>query len=92
MAEAKPFSALFARWKEADGLARAAEEHLLNATMRALDSIGTLPSVEEWQEAKRLRARADVLLDEAIEQMRGHDQPRARRKPPGNAANNRPSA
>jgi exonuclease VII small subunit len=82
----KSFSALFARWKEADALARAAEEHLLSALGQSIDRGETLPSLAEWQEARRLRARADALLDQAIEQMRKGDARRRGTGMDGNAS------
>jgi hypothetical protein len=77
---AQSFSALFARWKEADALARAAEEHILSASMQALERDETLPSVADWAEVKRLRADADALLDQAIAQMRREETGRSARR------------
>jgi exonuclease VII small subunit len=45
-----------------------------------------LPSLAEWQEARRLRARADALLDQAIEQMRKGDARRRGTGMDGNAS------
>jgi hypothetical protein len=86
------FSALFAQWKQADAVARAAEETILSESMTALQGDGTLPTVADWQEAKRLRAYADKLLDEAIERMRQEDAHRRAGKPPGDAAGHQAAA
>jgi hypothetical protein len=82
MPDSKSFSALFALWQQADAIARAAEETVLGGSMSALDGDGTLPSEDDWKQAKRLRAQADNLLDQAIEQMREEDGRRGARKPP----------
>jgi hypothetical protein len=86
------FSALFAQWKQADAVARAAEEAILSDSMSALERQDTLPSVADWQEAKRLRAYADKLLDQAIERMREEDAHRRAGKPPGDAAGDQAAA
>jgi hypothetical protein len=86
------FSALFAQWKQADAVARAAEEAILSDSMASLEGKGTLPSVADWQAAKRLRAYADKLLDEAIERMRKEDANRRAGKPPGDTASDQAAA
>lgn len=91
MPESKSFSALFALWQKADAVARAAEEFVLSGSMSALDGNGTLPSVDDWKQAKRLRAEADNLLDQAIEQMRKEDARRGARKPSDDASGGQPA-
>jgi hypothetical protein len=87
------FSALFAQWKQADAVARAAEETILSESMTVLQQgNGTLQTVADWQAAKRLRAYADKLLDEAIELMRQEDVHRREGKPPGDAAGDQAAA
>jgi hypothetical protein len=72
------FSGLFLLWKQADAAARTAEEAVLTQTMKAVDGNANMPSVEDLQEAKRLRAMADKLLDQTIELMRDEDAGRRR--------------
>jgi hypothetical protein len=86
------FSALFAQWKQADAVARAAEETILSDSMTSLEGQGTLPTAAQWQEAKRLRAFADKLLDEAIERMRQGDAHRRAGKPPDDASGDQAAA
>jgi hypothetical protein len=77
------FSDLFAEWRTADKAAREAEAKVLSRSMQALDGEGSLPTPEEWNEAKRLRAFANYLLETAMKKMRSEDARRHTHSRPG---------
>jgi hypothetical protein len=57
---------LFARWREADAVARAAEKDVVVASLDALDGKGAPPSVDDRERARQLRVAADRMLQSAL--------------------------
>jgi hypothetical protein len=62
---------LLAMWRETARQASEAESALFEATMAYTSGRGPKPSDESMEEARRLRASAGELLDEAMQQFGG---------------------
>jgi hypothetical protein len=61
---------LFDEWRQADAAARAAEKNVLAASLDALDGKRGPPSIDDRDNAKRLRAAADAMLHAALASLR----------------------